>query len=285
MLHFLKNPSWIDRRLLEEKRLEDIPPSFFEEINQGISVIQQGDDPFVSVVIPAFNEEVSILKTLWSLSKNVTRYPVEIIVVNNNSTDRTQEVLDRLNVRSYFQPKPGWGPARQLGLEKARGKYVLSADADSIYPPRWIQKMTDALLREGVTCVYGGYRFLATKGETRWKLAVYEAAKTIIIEIRNIKRPWFNCGGASMGYVRDLALKIGFIQRKVRGEDGRMAFELAHLGKLVPVRSSDVTVWTSPRFLHQKGGLMRSMVNRIFVESRRIRNYLRKQEIHDTHAS
>lgn len=247
--------------------------------------MQQGDVPLVSVVIPAFNEELTILKTVWSLSNNVTRYPTEIIVVNNNSTDRTQEVLDRLNVRSYFQPTPGWGPARQLGLEKARGKYILSADADSMYPPRWIEKMTDALQREGVACVHGGYRFLAINGESRWKLSIYEAAKKIIIEIRNIKRPWFNCGGASMGYVRDLALKKGFIPRKVRGEDGKMAFELAQLGKLVRVRSSDVTVWTSPRFLHQEGSLMRSMMNRIFVEARRIRNYVRKQEIHDTHAS
>lgn len=285
MLHLLKNPSWIDERILEEKSLDDFPPSFFEEINQGLSAIQHGDTPLVSVVIPAFNEEVSILKTLWSLSKNVTRYPIEIIVVNNNSSDRTQEVLDRLKVRSYFQPKPGWGPARQLGLEKARGKYVLSADADTIYPPRWVQKMTDALSREGVTCVHGGYRFLATKGETRWKLFVYEAAKKIIIEIRNIKRPWFNCGGVSMGYVRDLALKVGFIERKVRGEDGRMAFELAHLGKLVRVRSPHATVWTSPRFLHQGSGLMRSLVNRIFMHLRRVKSYLRKQEYHDTHLS
>ena len=284
MFHFVKNPSWIDPRLLEERTLDEIPPSFFKEINQGLTALQSGV-PLVSIVIPAFNEEVSILKTLWSLSKNKTSYAVEIVVVNNNSTDRTQDVLDRLKVHSFLQVKPGWGPARQLGLEKARGKYILSADADCIYPPRWIQRMTDALVRDGVTCVHGGYRFLAPPGEARLKLFAYEALKKVIIEIRNIKRPWFNCGGASMGYPRDLALKIGFIERKVRGEDGRMAFELAHIGKIVRVRSSDVTVWTSPRSLDRDGGVMRSLLTRVSVESRRIKSYLRKQKVHDTHLS
>ena len=281
---FLKNPVWIDSRLLQEKTLDDIPQAFFDEINDGLARIQS-DEPMVSVVIPAFNEEASILKTIYSLSKSETTYATEIIVVNNNSTDRTQQVLDRLKVRSLFQPKAGWGPARQMGLENARGKYVLSADADCIYPPRWIQKMTDAFRKDGVTCVHGGYRFLAPPGQSRWKFVAYEAFRMIIVEIRNIRRPWFNCGGASMGYVRDLALKIGFVQRKVRGEDGRMAFELAHLGKIVRVRSSGVTVWTSPRSLQRDGNLMRSLVSRILKESVRLRSYFKKQELHDTHLS
>lgn len=284
MVHFARNPAWIDSKLLQEESLEKIPESFFKEVEKGLAVLQSSH-PLVSIVIPAFNEESSILKTLWSLSKNKTTYPVEIIVVNNNSTDRTQQVLDRLRVRSFFQPVQGWGPARQLGLEKARGKYILSADADCIYPERWIQKMTDALLQEGVTCIHGGYRFLAPNQESRWKLFAYECLKKIIIEIRNIKRPWFNCGGASMGYPRDLALKIRFIARQVRGEDGRMAFELSQLGRIVRVRSSDVTVWTSARSLQRDGSLGRSLANRIITEMGRLGSYLRKEKVHDTHLS
>ena len=284
MAHFGKNPSWIDSKLLQERSLEEIPESFFEEIKEGLGALQSST-PFVSIVIPAYNEEASILKTLWSLSKNKTTYPVEIIVVNNNSTDRTQEILDRVAVRSFFQPVQGWGPARQLGLEKARGKYILSADADCIYPERWIQRMADELLKDGVTCVYGDYRFLAPYGQSRWRLVAYEALKKIIVEIRNIKRPWFNSGGASMGYPKDLALKIGFVQRQVRGEDGRMAFELSQLGRMVRVQSSDVTVWTSARSLQREGSLMRTLFNRIITESGRLRSYLRKQEVHDTHLS
>ena len=282
MWHFYKNPSWIDRRLLQEKKLEEIPSTFFDEINQGLTGLQS-DDPIVSVCIPAFNEETSIIKTLYSLSRSKTTFPVEIVVVNNNSNDRTQEVLDRLKVRSFFQPKPGWGPARQMAQEKARGKYILSADADCIYPPDWIQRMTTALMRDGVSCVYGGYAFLAPPGKSRFSFFMYETFKNMIVGMRDIKRPWFNCGGASMGYIKAMSLQIGFIDRMIRGEDGRMAFELALRGKIVRVRGS--IVWTSARSLYRDGSLTKSFTIRFFRELKRLKNYLKPQAIHDTHIS
>jgi glycosyltransferase involved in cell wall biosynthesis len=278
------NPVWLDSRLLHEKPLDEIPATFFEEINSGLMALQS-DRPLVSIVIPAMNEEVSILRTLHSLSRNRTGYPVEIIVVNNNSTDRTQEVLDRLHVKSFLQKKPGWGPARQMGQEQAQGKYILTADADCFYPPLWIEKMTTELLREGVTCVYGGYSFLGSSAHARWKFSIYESLRNVITEIRNIKRPWFNAVGMCMGYVKELGLKIGFVDRKIRGEDGRMCFELAQLGKIVRVRSRDVVVWTFPRTLEKDGGLWKSLLNRMIIELSRLRGYFNKQAAHDTHTS
>src|SRR5688500_5266197 len=85
MAHYGRNPSWIDSKLLQELTIDEIPESFFEEIKERLEALQSSD-PLVSIVIPAYNEETSILKTLWSLSRNKTTYPVEIIVVNNNST-------------------------------------------------------------------------------------------------------------------------------------------------------------------------------------------------------
>lgn len=284
MMHFSKNPAWIDRLLLEEIRPERIPPSLFDEINAGLSAMQS-DNPLVSVVIPVFNEETSILRTLYTLSKNRTHYPVEILVVNNNCTDHTQEILDKLKVKTVFQAKPGWGPARQLGQEEACGKYILMADADCFYPPLWIQRMTTELQREGVTCVYGGYKFLAVKDRSRMKYFFYELLRNVIAEVRNIKRPWLNCLGMCMGYVRHLGLKVGFIDRKIRGEDGRMCYELAQLGRIVRIRSDDVVVWTFPRTLEKDGNLLYSIANRAVIEVVRFRSYFRKEVAHDTHTS
>lgn len=284
MMHVYKNPSWIDCRLLHENTLDDIPQSLFEEINIGLTAIQR-DHPIVSVVIPALNEEVSILRTLHSLSLNKTTYAAEIIVVNNNSSDRTQEVLNRLNVKSYTQTKPGWGPARQLGQEKAQGMYILMADADGFYPPKWIEEMTNELLKEGVTCVYGGYSFLGIPDMPRWKLFVYESLRDIISEFRHIKRPWLNAGGISMGYVKELGLKKGFVDRNIRGEDGRMCFELMQFGRIVRLRSSAVIVWTFPRTLQKDGNLMYSVLNRAIIEFSRFKSYFLKQPVHDTHTS
>jgi glycosyltransferase involved in cell wall biosynthesis len=285
MFQHLRNPGWIDRRLYSQSRLEDIPSSLFEEINDGLRRLRKDEVPLVSVVIPALNEEVTILRTLHSISRNQTDIPVEVIVVNNNSTDRTQVVLDRLEVRSFLQIRPGWGPARQMGQEMARGKYILMADADCFYPPRWIELMTQELQKEGVTCVYGGYSFLAEPGERRWKYVLYEGLRKVISRIREYRRPWYNTVGMCMGYVRDLGLKVGFVNRKIRGEDGRMAYDLSQLGRIVKVRSREVVVWTFPRTLQRDGGLLRSLLQRVVVEFTRFVKYFRRQPAHDTHTS
>ena len=284
-MHLFNNPSWIDRRLLKDTPPDQVPESLFDEINAGLLALQKDTAPSVSVVIPLLNEERCILRTLFTLSKNSSDYSVEVVVVNNNSTDRTQEILDKLCVRSVFQPKPGWGPARQMGQEHARGKYVLMADADCFYPPRWIQRMASELDHRKVTCVYGDYKFLASEGKSRLDYSLYELMRNVIAEVRNLRRPWFNCRGMNMGYIKTLGLRVGFVDRKIRGEDGRMCYELAQLGRIHRIRSRDVIVWTFPRTLQQDGSLFKSFISRALVEMARFGSYFRKEVAHDTHTS
>lgn len=284
MARSLRNPGWIDSRLLTTSSIDDLPESFFDETREALSHFRS-DHPLVSIVIPALNEEFTIIRTLHSLSRNKTIYPVEIIVVNNNSTDRTQFVLDKLNVKSVFQPVAGWGPARQAGQEKALGKFILSADADSFYPPQWIQLMTTALLHDNVACVYGGYSYLGTREYPRWKFFFYESFRDVIRAMRHIKRPHFNARGLNMGYPRELGLKKGYVYRKVKGEDGRMCFDLMQHGNVVQLSSDNTQVWTLPRYLKADGGLLFSFLNHGLLEFKRFKNYFRTFPKHDTHTS
>ncbi len=87
--------------------------------------------PLVSVVAIAHNEEKRILSCLWSLCENQHNYPVEILVINNHSTDHTEEVLKELGVTYFNEYRKGPGFARQCGLNHARGKYHLCIDADT----------------------------------------------------------------------------------------------------------------------------------------------------------
>lgn len=279
-MYFYKNPSWIDKRLLAATKLEDFPESIFYEINKNLGTIQS-ENPIVSIVIPAFNEEANIVRTIYSLSRNRTSFPAEIIVINNNSTDRTQEVLNRLNVRSFIQTKPGCGPARQLGQQMAKGKYILMADGDCMYPPGWIQKMTRTLERDNTPCIYGRYSFLGTKDKPRWKLFVYECLRDVVGELRHINRPCINALGMSMGYVKDLGLKTGFVDRKIRGEDGRMCFQLMRYGKIRQVRDRSIRVWTLPRTLDKEPGLIYSIMARVIIELTRVKHYFYTQPQHD----
>lgn len=283
-MFFFNNPNWVKDANFNCKKFEDIQSSVFDSINRRLEVLS-GKSPLVSIVIPAWNEEVNLLNCIGSLSYMKTSYLVEIIVINNRSTDRTQDVLDKLNVRSFFQDIQGCGPARQMGQVNALGEYILLADADCIYPDSWVDHMMKGFSEPGVVCVYGRYSFIGGGEFPRWKLFFYEILKDFIAEIRHFKRPYLNSLGMSMGYRKELGLKIGYVNRNVRGEDGRMCFDLMRYGKVKQIRSSEARVWTNPRTLQAEGSLGRNFYIRVKTELRRLLTMLFPHRPHDTKIS
>lgn len=111
--------------------------------------------PFVSIVVPARNEEVNIERCVRSLMQS--EYPqdkYELIIVNDRSTDRTHEILSALQgefpnliihntlettTNSNLQGKPR---AVHQGIMRSRGEVVLMTDADCIVAPTWIRRMS-----------------------------------------------------------------------------------------------------------------------------------------------
>jgi glycosyltransferase involved in cell wall biosynthesis len=280
----MENPNWLYEHLFDYSYFDEIPQSVFDSINAALDRVQS-KEPLVTVAVCALNEEVNILKTISSLSRMSTQYPFEIIVINNNSNDNTQMTLDKLHVKSYFQPILGWGPARQLGIEKAAGKYVLMADSDAIYPELWLDKMVNELEQPGVACVYGRYSFIAEEGFPRWQLFIHEKLKDFIAELRHFKRPYLNAYGLSMGFIKEYALKEGYVMHLIRGEDGRMCFDLMRYGKVKQVKSPEARVWTYPRTLRREGSLKQAIFNRIVKEIRRIPSMFYSMRPHNTKVS
>lgn len=279
-----RNPKWIDYSLFDYLKYEDVPTSIFDEINDRLDR-KTTSMPEVSIIISAWNEETNIIRCVYSLSKLETDIPFEIIVVNNNSTDKTQDSIEDLHVKTLFQEKQGCGPARQLGQEKAKGPYILIADADCIYPPDWLTEMMKKLKQPGVVAVYGRYSFLEEKKGERWKYYVYEKLKNIIAELRHIKRPYLNAYGISMGYLKEAGLKAGYIDHNTRGDDGRIVFDMMKYGKVKQVRSKRAGVWTKPRTLHKEGSLSKALLTRLLVEINRWKGYFHKHPDHDTKSS
>jgi glycosyltransferase involved in cell wall biosynthesis len=234
--------------------------------------------PLVSVIIPAYNEERLILRTLSSLADSSTSLPTEFIVANNRSTDRTQELLDRVGVRSVFVPTPGVAHARQAGLEAARGTYVLSADADCLYPPGWIDAMIASLRDPAVSCVYGPYSFLP-EGTSRLALGLYEWMAERAQRNRQGNQVYANILGYNFGFRRADALAVGgfrldaghqgTIQANGVCEDGWMALMLQPRGRLAYVRAPQARVWSSPRRLRDDGSLWSAFWKRLRREVRR----------------
>ncbi|SEB09301.1 glycosyltransferase family 2 protein [Pedobacter hartonius] len=269
-MSYLKNPAWINQFLFPYEKFEDIEPSVFKTINADLDKVQS-TDPVVSIVVIAWNEEINILRCVATLSKMKTKFPFEIIVVNNNSTDKTQDTLDHLHVRSFNELLQGAGPARQKGQEVARGKYILTADADCFYPECWVDEMMNVLQQKGVVCIYGRYSFIGEPSFPRWKLLILEKLKDTMAGVRHIKQPYFNTFGISMGYVKEYGLKIGFIKINRRGEDGQLAMDLMKYGKIKQMKSRKGRVWTGVRTLTQNGSFYNIVVSRIKEDLKRFK--------------
>ncbi len=103
--------------------------------------------PKISVIIPVFNGEDTISKTIESVIDQ-TFSDFELIVINDGSTDTTLEVLStikdsRLKVFSY--PNAGQGASRNRGLIHASGEYIAFLDADDIWTPDKLEMQLQAL--------------------------------------------------------------------------------------------------------------------------------------------
>ena len=90
--------------------------------------------PLVSIIVPAHNSEAFIESSLESALAQT--YPnIEVIVVNDGSTDRTSLILERYSDRIQVldQTNQGAGVARNTGIRQARGKYIAFLDADDLW--------------------------------------------------------------------------------------------------------------------------------------------------------
>ena len=279
-----KTPKWVRSHTYDYTNIDDVPEGVFDAINKKLKA-KQSSDPDVSIIIAAWNEEINILNCVSSLSNLNTEKSFEIIVIDNNSIDKTSHTIKKLNVRSLFELIPGCGPARQLGQENARGKYILLADADCIYPPCWLDALMAKLTIKNVVCVYGRYSFISEKKYPRWKLFLLERMKDCVAEIRHIKRPYLNAYGISMGYVKELGLKVRYVDYKIWGDDGRLCFDLMNFGKVCQVKDNKARAWTPPRTLQRDGSFSKALYSRVRIELDRFASFFTPHPPHDTKTS
>ena len=265
-------PSWVKRHFIQYKNVDEIPQATIDRIRSNFQKLNS-DHPMVTIVVIAYNEELNILKSLSSLSELKSKYPVEVIVSNNNSTDRTQEVLDKCGVLSVFQPLQGVGFARDAGLQMAKGKYHLCADADSIYPPDWVDQMIAPLEKGEAICTYGRVSFLPDGKKSRLSLSLYEVFKDIAIGFRSIKRPELVAGGASLAFFTRMGRQIGWRTDVKRGEDGQMVLAIKRFGYVKMVTSTGSRIWTTARTLDRDGNYFQMITKRLKRELSRIHFY------------
>lgn len=245
-----------------EKPVKEVSNKIISLIQNNIKA-KQSETPLASVILIAHNEGKRLVSCLWSLSENKCDFPIEIICINNNSTDDTEEVLKLLGVTYFNEVKKGPGYARQCGLEHAKGKYYLCIDADTLYPPYYIATMIKALQKEGVACAYGLWSFMPDSTHSRLGLLLYESLRDLHLKIQNFKRPELCVRGMVFAFNTEYARKVGFRTDIIRGEDGSLALGLKKYGKLKFITSKKARAMTSNGTLNADGSLFNSFKIRL----------------------
>lgn len=222
----------------------------------------------ISVVMPAYNESENIVPTLFSLCTNRVTRGVEIIVVNNNSKDNTADLALACGVKCIHEHQQGITFARNAGLAEARGKYILNADADTIYPEDWIEEMTKPLIKDPKTAItYGRFAFIPVGSTGRTTYFFYEyLAELSRFYNSKIKDEAVNVYGFNSAFRKEQGLKVnGFNHPPGTNEDGWLATKLrnAGFGKLHYVTALKAMVWTTDRRIQMDGGLIRGLLKRV----------------------
>lgn len=237
---------WYEKMLrFYERPFGEVPDGLREHVRTRLAAMQS-PTPVASVVIIAHNEATRLFSCLWSLSENTASFPVELLVVDNLSTDNTVQVAEALGVRCLSETKKGAGHARQCGLDKARGRYYLTVDADSLYPPRYIERMVRALEDGQTVCSYATLSFRPDGKHSQAGIWCYECIRNFYLKLRNIKRPELCVRGSCMAFRVDEARAAGgFRTDIIRGEDGSLALALKARGKLRFVTSRKARIITN----------------------------------------
>ena len=217
---------WYSKYLsVYEKPFAEVPAATVAEVRAKLAE-RQSDRPLVTVSVIAYNEEKRLTACLWSLAEQQCRYPMEIIATDNLSKDRTAEVLEALGLPWQRETTPGCGHARLCGLNRARGKYHINIDADTMYPPRYVETLVGALERPGVVAVSSLWGYIPDASHPAFGLWCYELARDTHLWLQSFRRPELSVRGLVFAYDTSLARKVGIRTDIIRGEEGSLALGL-----------------------------------------------------------
>lgn len=126
-------------------------------------------NPLVSVIIPTYNEQYDIAACVESLQKQ-TYKPIEIIVVDDGSTDRPEKILKSMRgIHFVRQDHRGPGAARNKGAKRAKGPILVFVDADMTFDARFIDRLTKPIREESAIGTFSKEEFVSND-DNKWAL-------------------------------------------------------------------------------------------------------------------
>lgn len=273
-------PKWYDKYLsIYGKAYDELPCDIVNDIKHGLAE-RQSANPLISVVVIAYNEEKRLAACLWSLSELQTDYPIEILGVNNNSKDRTEQVYQCFGLPYYNETKQSPGFARQCGLDHSKGKYYFCIDADTFYPPKYIDLMMNKLKRPDVSCVSSFWSFFPDKNHSSFGLFMFELARDGFLFLQHFKRPELCVRGMVFAFNVEYARQVKIRTDIRRGEDGSLALSLKPFGKIAFLYHRKARPVTGYGTLNEVS-LWQSFLNRVRVQSKGISRIFYKKDFYE----
>lgn len=186
----------------------------------------------VSVVIPAYNEEKYIGRTLESVKNlELKDHKLEILVIDGDSTDRTAEIAKSYGAKVKHEPHKSIGFARQEGIKHAKGEIILFTDADTVVPKNWLLTHTENLLKSGVSCTYGTFRVVDGKFPYFHYTNYFQP---YVLWLYHHILNWQIAAGQNIAFWREKALEIGgFDENLLFAEDMDFAIRMKKTGKVL----------------------------------------------------
>lgn len=187
-------------------------------------------EPLISVIIPVFNGEKYITQTLESIL--IQDYdPIEVIVINDGSTDRTGDILINFSSRLHIvnQDNTGVSAARNRGIELAQGELIVFFDSDDLMYPG---KLSDQALwldqHPSLGYVHSGWDRIDANDEHISSIRPWRYAPCLDLETWLVKSPVYL--GAMM-FCREWVERVGkFDPNLTQSEDTEWIYRLALLG-------------------------------------------------------
>ncbi|MGW4227948.1 bifunctional polysaccharide deacetylase/glycosyltransferase family 2 protein [Streptomyces sp. NPDC004980] len=199
----------------------------------------------VTVIVPAYNEKECIASTIGSLAAST--HPIEIVVVDDGSTDGTAEIVESLglpNVRVVRQENAGKSAALNNGVRQARHDIVVMMDGDTVFEPGTVHQLVQPFADPGIGAVAGNAK-VGNRSTMigAWQHIEYVMGFNLDRRMYDLLRCMPTIPGAIGAFRREAVLEVGGMSEDTLAEDTDITIALHRAGRRV-VYAEHARAWT-----------------------------------------
>ncbi|MDD5145372.1 MAG: glycosyltransferase family 2 protein [Candidatus Pacebacteria bacterium] len=186
----------------------------------------------ISIIVPALNEENFLSECLKSLENQNYSGRYEIILVDNNSKDKTKEIGGKFKIKILHCPERGAFYARKMGADAALGDIIIQADADTIYPEDWLEKISNKFSENPrASAIAGVYMYRDPPYWAQFEYFVKNIFNALSAKI--IGRPGL-VSGANFAFRKNTFLEIGGYKKdSLYFDQYDISMRLSRFGKII----------------------------------------------------